>query len=43
MEPEEIKLNSMNKLFEYEKHCRIIDNLNIVKLKNFQNCIANCI
>ncbi len=35
MEPEEIKLHSVNKLFEYEKHSRIIDNLNIDELKKF--------
>ena len=35
MEPEEIKLDSIDKLFEYEKQCRIIDDLNIVELKKF--------
>jgi hypothetical protein len=35
MEPEDIQLDSMDKLFEYEKHCRIIDNLNNVELKKF--------
>lgn len=34
MKPEEITLNSTHKLFEYEKHCRIIDNLGIEDLKN---------
>ena len=27
MDPNEIELQSVNKLFEYEKHCRIIDEL----------------
>lgn len=35
MDPNEIKLESIDKLFEYEKHSRIIDELNIVELKNF--------
>lgn len=35
MKPEEIELSDFNKLFEYEKHCRIIDNLNIDELKLF--------
>lgn len=35
MDPNEIKLESLNKLFEYEKHARIIDDLNIVELRNF--------
>ena len=35
MEPEEIKLDSIDKLFEYEKQCRIIDDLDVVELKKF--------
>ena len=35
MEPEEIKLDSIDKLFEYEKQCRIIDDLDIGQLKKF--------
>ena len=35
MDPNEIKLQSVNKLFEYEKHCRIIDELSFEELKNF--------
>ena len=35
MKPEEIKLESLNKLFEYEKQCRLIDSLNNEELKNF--------
>jgi hypothetical protein len=35
VEPEEIKLDSIDKLFEYEKQCRIIDDLNIDELKKF--------
>jgi len=35
MRPEEIEIKSINKLFEYEKHCRVIDQLDIEELKNF--------
>ena len=35
MNPEEIELNDINKLFEYEKHCRVIDQMNVDELKNF--------
>jgi len=35
MDPNEISLESMNKLFEYEKHVRIIDELDEEELKNF--------
>lgn len=35
MKPEDIQLDSIDKLFEYEKHCRIIDNLDINELKKF--------
>jgi hypothetical protein len=35
MDPNEIELQSVNKLFEYEKHCRIIDELSSEQLKNF--------
>jgi hypothetical protein len=35
MDPNEITLNSIDKLFEYEKHVRVIDNLNSEELKNF--------
>lgn len=35
MKPEEIELSDINKLFEYEKHCRTIDDLNIDELKLF--------
>lgn len=35
MNPEEITLNSINKLFEYEKHSRFIDELDNDELKNF--------
>jgi hypothetical protein len=35
MDPSEIKLESVGKLFEYEKHSRFIDELNIDELKNF--------
>ena len=35
MNPEKIELNDINKLFEYEKQCRIIDELNLEELKVF--------
>ena len=35
MDPSKIKLESVNKLFEYEKHARIIDTLNEEELRNF--------
>jgi hypothetical protein len=35
MDPSEIELSDINKLFEYEKHCRVIDSLNESELKNF--------
>jgi len=35
MKPEEIELKSIDKLFEYEKHCRVIDKLNFDELKIF--------
>ena len=35
MKPEEIDLKSIGKLFEYEKHCRVIDKLDVEELKNF--------
>ena len=35
MTPEEIELTSIDKLFEYEKHSRIIDQMDLEQLKNF--------
>jgi hypothetical protein len=35
MNPEEITLDSVNKLFEYEKHSRFIDELDSDELRNF--------
>jgi hypothetical protein len=35
MKPEEINLSSIDKMFEYEKHVRFIDNLSGEELKNF--------
>lgn len=35
MKPEEITLDNVNKLFEYEKHSRIIDSLDVDELKTF--------
>jgi len=35
MDPNEIILESINRLFEYEKHSRFIDQLNEEELKNF--------
>jgi len=35
MDPNEIQLESMNKMFEYEKYSRLIDDLNLDELKIF--------
>ena len=35
MDPNKIELKSINKLFEYEKHSRLIDEMNVDELKNF--------
>lgn len=35
MDLNEISLESIDKLFEYEKHARIIDQLNEEELRNF--------
>ena len=35
MNPNEIELETINKLFEYEKHSRFIDELSFDELKNF--------
>jgi hypothetical protein len=35
MDPNEIELKTIDKLFEYEKHSRFIDELNMDELKNF--------
>jgi hypothetical protein len=35
MKPEDISLNDINKLFEYEKHCRVIDELSEDELRIF--------
>lgn len=35
MDPNNIDLESIDKLFEYEKHSRLIDELNSDELKNF--------
>jgi hypothetical protein len=35
MDPDKIELESMNKMFEYEKYSRLIDELDIDELKNF--------
>jgi hypothetical protein len=35
MDPNEITLNSISKLFEYEKHSRFIDELSEDELRNF--------
>jgi hypothetical protein len=35
MNPSEIKLESVSKLFEYEKQSRFIDELSFEELKNF--------
>jgi len=35
MEPNEIELETIDKLFEFEKHSRLIDELNHEELKKF--------
>ena len=35
MDPNEIQLESIDKLFEYEKHVRVIDNLTEDELRKF--------
>lgn len=35
MDPREISLESVSKMFEYEKHSRFIDELNFDELKKF--------
>jgi hypothetical protein len=35
MDPDKIQLESMNKMFEYEKYSRLIDDLDVEELKNF--------
>lgn len=35
MDPNKIELNNINKLFEYEKHSRLIDEMDTEQLKNF--------
>jgi hypothetical protein len=35
MDPNEITLDSIDKLFEYEKHARVIDQMNNEDLKTF--------
>ena len=35
MNPEEIELSTIDKMFEYEKHSRFIDELSHSELKNF--------
>jgi hypothetical protein len=35
MDPDKIQLETMNKMFEYEKYSRLIDDLDVDELKNF--------
>lgn len=35
MDPDKIELESVNKMFEYEKHSRLIDELNFEELRTF--------
>lgn len=35
MKPEEIELQSVSRMFEYEKHSRVIDNLDENELRNY--------
>lgn len=35
MDPDQIKLESIDKMFEYEKYARVIDELSVEELKIF--------
>lgn len=35
MKPEEVELETINKLFEYEKHVRVIEKLDVDELRSF--------
>lgn len=35
MDPKQIELSTLDKLFEYEKHTRLIDELDTDQLRNF--------
>jgi hypothetical protein len=35
MKPDQISLESIDKLFEYEKHVRVIDDLDMNELRDF--------
>jgi len=35
MDPNKIELNTIDRMFEFEKHSRLIDELNLEELKNF--------
>ena len=35
MDPNEIELKTIDKMFEFEKHSRVIDELTLNELKNF--------
>lgn len=35
MNPKQIELSSIDKLFEYEKHARLIDEMEVDQLKDF--------
>lgn len=35
MDPNKIRLETIDKLFEYEKHVRVIDEMNQIELKEF--------
>jgi hypothetical protein len=35
MDPNKIELKSIDKLFEYEKHSRLIDEMDVDQLRNF--------
>lgn len=38
MDPTKIDLESMNRMFEYEKHSRLIDSLDLDDLRTFAKC-----
>jgi hypothetical protein len=35
MDPDNINLETIDKMFEFEKHSRVIDELNLDELRNF--------
>ncbi len=42
MDPDKIELESINKMFEYEKFSRLIDELDVDELKSFAIFLRDC-